>query len=92
MPKICEICGKRTHKGRKYTRRGRSKKQGGIGLKTTGKTLRRFRPNVQKARVREPNGTVRVAKFCAKCLKTGLKKGTIEKAGRRHWRMPEKEE
>lgn len=92
MPRVCESCGKRTHKGRMYTRRGLPKKKGGIGLKITGKTLRRFRPNVQTVRIREANGTVRTAKLCAKCLKTGLRKGTLEKAGKRRWRMPVKEE
>ena len=92
MPRICEFCGKRTHRGRKYTRRGLPKKKGGIGLKTTGKTLRRFRPNVQAVKIREANGTVRTAKVCAKCLKTGIRRGTLHKAGKRQWRLPREEE
>ncbi len=90
MSRVCDVCGKRTQTGRKYSRRGLPKKKGGVGMKTTGKTLRRFRPNVQVVRVRQANGTVRTMKVCAKCLKTGLKKGTIEKAGKRQWQLPEK--
>ena len=71
MSRVCEICGKKPAAGRQIARRGLSKKSGGIGLKTTGITARRFLPNIQKIRVKESNGTVRRAKVCAECIRHG---------------------
>jgi large subunit ribosomal protein L28 len=56
--------------GRSIARRGLPKKKGGIGLKTTGVTKRRFLPNIQTVKVNQ-NGTVRRIKVCAKCIKAG---------------------
>jgi large subunit ribosomal protein L28 len=50
MGKCCQLTKKRPVKGRSYTIRGIAKKKKGIGLKTTGITLRRFDPNLQKRR------------------------------------------
>ena len=50
MPRICEFCGKKTQVGNKVSRRGLPKKDGGIGLKTTGIRRRTFKPNLQKVR------------------------------------------
>ena len=46
MSKVCEVTGKRPSRGYKYTIRGIAKKKKGIGLKVTGKTKRRFQPNL----------------------------------------------
>jgi large subunit ribosomal protein L28 len=46
MSKICQVTGKKTSRGFKYAIRGIAKKKKGIGLKTTGKTKRRFQPNL----------------------------------------------
>ena len=46
MSKICEVTGKRPTRGYKYSIRGIAKKKKGIGLKVTGKTKRRFQPNL----------------------------------------------
>jgi len=70
MSKVCSICGKGPVAGNTIARRGRPKKKGGIGLKTTGVTKRRFLPNIQTVKVIQ-NGTVRRIKVCAKCLKAG---------------------
>ena len=51
MSKICEVTGKKPSRGYKYAIRGIAKKKKGIGLKTTGKTKRRFRPNLVKKRL-----------------------------------------
>lgn len=51
MSKVCQITGKRPSSGYKYTIRGIAKKKKGIGLKVTGKTKRRFQPNLQKKRL-----------------------------------------
>lgn len=45
MPK-CQVTGKRTTRGNKYSIRGIAKKQKGIGLNITGKTRRTFKPNI----------------------------------------------
>ncbi len=70
MSNVCAICGKGPIAGRSIARRGIPKKKGGIGLKTTGITARRFLPNLQTIKVIQ-NGTVRRIRVCAKCLKAG---------------------
>ena len=83
MSRVCEKCGKKPVAGRKYARRGLAKYKGGVGRKVTGITKRTFSPNIQVIRVKEENGTVRRIRICAKCLKTGIRKGTIMKAPRK---------
>jgi large subunit ribosomal protein L28 len=46
MSKVCQVTGKKPARGYKYTIRGIAKKKKGIGLKVTGKTKRRFQPNL----------------------------------------------
>ncbi len=50
MSRICQVTGKRPVRGFTYAIRGIAKKKKGIGLKTTGKTKRTFRPNLVKKR------------------------------------------
>jgi len=69
--KHCDICDKKPIVGRSISRRGLAKKTGGIGKKVTGITRRRFLPNLQKVKVRFPNGTVKRIKVCTSCLKAG---------------------
>ncbi len=83
VSKVCEKCGKKPVAGRSYARRGLAKKKGGVGKKITGITKRRFIPNIQVVRIRETNGTVRRAKLCTKCLRVGLRDGTLAKATRK---------
>lgn len=80
MPRVCQFSGKKTRSGRTYTTRGLAKSKGGVGKKTTGKTLRRFRPNIQKVRAVVNGRTVRV-KVTAKLLRRGI----IEKPQRRNF-------
>jgi large subunit ribosomal protein L28 len=70
MSRICEYCGKKTVAGRQIARRGKAKKDGGVGIKTTGVTNRVFRPNLQKVRA-VVNGTVRRVRICTRCIKSG---------------------
>jgi len=51
MSKVCQVTGKRPVSGFKYAIRGIAKKKKGIGLKVTGKTKRRFLPNLAKKRL-----------------------------------------
>lgn len=74
MSRACELCGRSTQVGNKLVRRGLAKAKGGVGKKITGKTKRKFKPNIQKVRA-VMNGTVRRVKVCTRCMK----KGRIEK-------------
>ena len=81
MARICQFSGKKTRSGRTYTTRGLAKSKGGIGLKTTGKTLRKFKPNIQRVRAVVNGRTVRV-KVSAKLLRRGV----ITKPAARNWK------
>ncbi len=70
MARVCEICKKRTESGGSIARRGLPKKKGGIGLRTTGHTLRKFRPNTQRVRA-WIGGEVRRILVCTRCIKSG---------------------
>ncbi len=70
MAQICEICSKQTIPGMKYKRRGMVKRKGGAGSKIVGKTLRVFKPNLQRIKT-IINGTVRRRKVCASCIQGG---------------------
>lgn len=51
MSKVCQVTGRKPTRGYKYAIRGIAKKKKGIGLKVTGKTKRRFLPNLFKKRI-----------------------------------------
>ena len=51
MSRICEVSGKRPMVANKIVRRGKAKREGGVGRKTTGITKRRQYPNLRKLRV-----------------------------------------
>ncbi len=72
MARRCVVTGKSTRAGKQIARRGLPKKKGGVGLKTTGHTLRKFKANIQKVRVLLPNGSVLRMKLSATALKRGL--------------------
>ena len=50
-------------------RRGLAKSKGGVGLKTTGITARRFKANVQNVRA-FGGGIMTRVRVCARCLKS----------------------
>jgi large subunit ribosomal protein L28 len=70
MARVCEYCGKRTESGGMITRRGLAKSKGGVGLRTTGHSLRKFKPNIQKVRALV-DGAPRRVRICTRCLKRG---------------------
>lgn len=70
MPRNCEICGKGTHTGNSIIRRGKAKKQGGIGLHTTGINRREFRANLHRVRAVQNGRRVRLT-VCSSCIKAG---------------------
>ena len=72
MARICAITGKRPTMGSSINRKGQSKKSGGIGTHVTKVTKRKFKPNVQRIRVKLPNGTVKRMWVSVKAIKAGL--------------------
>ena len=70
MARVCDICEKRTRVGATIARRGLPKKKGGVGLKTTGHTKRRYFPNLQKIQVQD-GARVRRMTVCTRCIKSG---------------------
>ncbi len=72
MARICAITGKRPTIGSRINRKGQSKKSGGIGTHVTSITKRKFRPNLQRVRVKLPNGSIKRVWVAVKALKAGL--------------------
>ena len=72
MARICAITGKRPSKGSIIHRKGQSKKSGGIGTHVTSITKRKFRPNLQRIRVKLPNGATKRMLVSVKAIKAGL--------------------
>jgi len=70
MARVCEICQKKTTAGGSIARRGLPKKKGGVGLRVTGHTKRRFLPNLQRVRA-VVDGKVRRLTLCTRCMKSG---------------------
>lgn len=71
MGRECAITGKKTISGRSIVRKGLAKKKGGIGLHVTSATKRTFKPNLQRVRVKDENGTIKRIWVSAKALKSG---------------------
>ncbi len=76
MARICSVTGKRPVKGGKMIRKGLTKKSGGIGTSLVKVTKRKFRPNLQRVRVKLPSGQVKRMWVSVKAIKAGK----IEKA------------
>lgn len=71
MPRVCEFTGRKTTSGHTYTTRGKAKYLGGVGTKVTGKTKRKFRPNIQTITA-VVDGSVKRIKVSAKAIRMGL--------------------
>jgi len=83
MPRVCALTGRRTHAGRTYTHRGKAKRLGGVGIKTTGKTKRKFMANIQRVRA-VVDGHVTRIKVSTKAIRNGL----VTKPMKRDWTPP----
>jgi large subunit ribosomal protein L28 len=70
MARECEICGKKTTVGHAYAYRGLAKAKGGNGRKVTGKTKRKYHPNLQRVRALV-KGSVQRIRVCTRCIKSG---------------------
>ena len=82
MSRVCYFTGKKPRMGKRITTRGIAKRSGGIGLKTTGITRRRFQPNLQVVKIIDENGTVKRVRVAASYLSTGK----VKKAPKRTWK------
>ncbi len=71
MPHVCHFTGRKTRIGRQCTYRGKAKYLGGVGIKITGRSARKFKPNLQKVRVVIDGRPQRVW-ASAKAIKSGL--------------------
>ncbi|MFW5883210.1 MAG: 50S ribosomal protein L28 [Verrucomicrobiota bacterium] len=71
MKKVCAITGKKARVGGKIIYKGQSKKSGGIGLQRVKCNKRVFRPNLQRVRAVQPDGSVKRIWVSAKALKAG---------------------
>jgi large subunit ribosomal protein L28 len=71
MARVCEYSGKRPQVGNRVVRRGKAKREGGIGTNVTGISKRRWEPNLQTIRVIDQNGCVHRVKVCARYIKAG---------------------
>ncbi|GJQ49432.1 MAG: 50S ribosomal protein L28 [Candidatus Kuenenia stuttgartiensis] len=71
MSRVCEICKKKTVAGNQIETRGLAKWKGGVGKKITGKTKRKFKPNIQKVKALIDNKTVKRIKVCTRCISAG---------------------
>lgn len=71
MARVCDYSGKRPQVGKRVVRRGKAKREGGIGQNVTGISKRRWKPNLQKIRIVDENGRVRTVRVCARYIKAG---------------------
>lgn len=71
MPRVCSFTGRRTSTGHTYTHRGKAKYLGGVGTKVTGKTKRRFRPNLRRVTA-VIDGSVQRITVSTKAIKMGM--------------------
>ncbi|MEC7567151.1 MAG: 50S ribosomal protein L28 [Planctomycetota bacterium] len=76
MARVCEICNKQAQIGNSVETRGKAKYLGGVGTKITGITRRKFKPNLQRIRVAQADGSCRRMKVCTQCIRSG----TVRKA------------
>lgn len=86
MPRVCRFTGRKTHSGRRYSRRGKAKYLGGVGIKVTSKTKRTFKPNIQKVRAVIDGKVVRV-RASAKAIRNGM----VTKPAKRSYKPPAEE-
>jgi large subunit ribosomal protein L28 len=77
MSFMCDICGKKPLRGNKVVRRGKAKKDGGVGLKTTGISRVFRKPNLRRIQVVDAKGSVRRAKVCMACIRSGKVKKAV---------------
>ncbi len=84
MSRVCPFTGRKTSAGRKYSRRGKAKYLGGVGIKTTSKTNRTFKANMQRVRAVVDGAIVKI-NVSAKAIRNGM----VIKPPKRDYTPPE---
>lgn len=84
MTMQCALTGAKPSGGNKYARRGKAKYLGGVGRKVTGKTKRRFKPNLQRVKI-VVDGKVQTVRVTVKAIRSGLAKRPVK---RKPFQMP----
>lgn len=76
MSRVCQVTGRGTRSGQTISRRGLAKAKGGVGIKTTGVSKRKFKVNVQKKRIWVPElGEYVRVRISTRALRTITKRG-----------------
>ena len=81
MARECYFLGKKTRSGRSIAHRGKAKHLGGVGIKTTGVTKRKFKANIQRVRALVDGKVCRI-RVSAKAIRMGL----VVKPPKRDWK------
>ncbi|MFQ6048010.1 MAG: 50S ribosomal protein L28 [Phycisphaerae bacterium] len=84
MSRQCYFTGKRTRFGGRVARRGRAQYLGGVGRKITGRSRRKFKPNIQRVRA-VVDGQVKRIRVSAKAIRMNM----VVKPPKRRPRPPE---
>ena len=71
MPRVCHFTGAKTKSGNVVKYRGKAKYLGGVGIKTTSRKRRTFKPNLQTVTVMEDGSPMRV-KASTRAIRDGL--------------------
>jgi large subunit ribosomal protein L28 len=71
MGQECFFTGVKPVVGNQYTHRGKAKYLGGVGRKVTGKSKRKFKPNLQRVKC-VVNGQVMTVRASVKAIRMGL--------------------
>jgi len=70
MSRVCDICGKGPLTANRISRRGKPKREGGVGSRVVKRSRRRQYPNLQTVKT-VVNARPVTRRVCAKCLKAG---------------------
>ena len=81
MARRCHFLDKKTRSGGSISRRGKAKYLGGVGRKITGRSKRKFKPNIQRVRA-VVDGKVCRIRVSVKAIRMGL----VVKPPKRTWR------
>jgi len=71
MPRVCHFTGASTKSGWVCKYRGKAKYLGGVGVKTTSRKRRTFKPNLQTVTIVDGGSPVRV-KASVRAIREGL--------------------
>ena len=71
MPRVCHFTGASTSSGWVCKYRGKAKYLGGVGIKTTSRKKRTFKPNLQTVTIVE-DGSPRRVKASVRAIREGL--------------------